>query len=454
MKITVADFLFCVALVIFPMLAVAQVAPPKADWTMLVYVNGKNSLESAAITDFYEMAEVGSSPRVQVIAQVGRPKQHYSTVEGGWSGVYRFRVVKGMKPRPANAVVDLQKEGLNTDMANPDTLEDFVRWGTRTYPAKKTMLVIWNHGQGFRFLLDPDPKNRIIAAKQIRSATEMQVFTGLRGPAVTSGHRAVSSDDDSKGILYNRQIQDTLEKLSKQGIPLDVIGFDACLMSMVETAYALRKIADYMVASEELEPGNGWNYRTILRKLNIKPEMDASELAQEIVSAYENQYQDGDRTTLSTLNLKKVDDFAKSLSDLSNYLLQNISVQKKYISAARSDVRSFGDWDQPPMQTSIDLKLFLSKLKDNNPDKIAVQKIDNTLSLLKNVVVNNYRSAPVSDDGYGGNGLAIYFPESKKIFKDDRFGDGYLPTNTIHPLEFVTSPQTSGWSRLVLKMLE
>lgn len=77
----------CLALLWIPALAVGQSAPPTPEWTFLVYVNGKDNLEAAAITDFYEMAEVGSSPSVQVIAQVGRPRRHHSRAEGAWSGV-------------------------------------------------------------------------------------------------------------------------------------------------------------------------------------------------------------------------------------------------------------------------------------------------------------------------------------------------------------------------------
>ena len=52
---------------------------------------------------------------------------------------------------------------------------------------------------------------------------------------------------------------------------IDVIGFDACLMAMLETAYALRDSGSVMVASEELEPGDGWSYDNFLRRLSPTP---------------------------------------------------------------------------------------------------------------------------------------------------------------------------------------
>lgn len=442
------------------MAASSHSLPAKTEWTVLVYMNGKNNLEAEAIQDFHEMAAVALSPSVRVVVQLGRPKHHFSRAEGVWSGVYRFLMKKDLSPRPANAVFNLQKQGLNTDMASSETLGDFVRWGIKTYPATKTALIIWSHGNGWRLMLSDDERasvkrdERNIVEKNPASE-EMQHLIGRReATLVTAGHRAVSSDADSGNILYNRQIQDTLEMLSREGVRINIIGFDACLMSMIETAFALRKVASYLVASEELEPASGWNYRTILTQLSSDPNIGPPELARTIVRAYKDQYGDDDRTTLSALYLERVEPLAVSLSKLSDYLLTSMSAQRKYIEAARIGMRSFGDWDEPSLQTSIDLKLFLTRLGEKNPDKTIKTKIDRTLSLLEDVFLDNYSAAPVAGEGYGGNGLAIYFPKNKGVFTADRFRDGYLPANTYYPLEFVTSPQTSSWSKLVLKILE
>ena len=78
--------------------------------------------------------------------------------------------------------------------------------------------------------------------------------------------RYVSHDEDTGDKLYNREIQDSLAGLA-QNAKIDVIGFDACLMSMLETAYALRDRGAVMVGSEELEPGDGWSYDNFLENL-------------------------------------------------------------------------------------------------------------------------------------------------------------------------------------------
>lgn len=446
---------FGLLLISVSQLAWSQPASDLADWTLLIYMNAKNSLEGAAITDFNEMAKIGSSKRVNVVVQLGRPRRHHSRAEGTWSGVYRFLVTKGQRPIPSQAVLDLQKKGLGTDMANPDTLEDFLRWGSQTYPAKRKLLVVWSHGQGWRFKPEGEPASTDTPNKVLQSRTERQVLAGLPGePRWAGGHRAVANDEDTGHILYNRQIQDSLLKLAQQGLTLDLIGFDACLMSMVETAYALRKTADFMVASEELEPFNGWNYRSILAELNSQPDADPLALAKILVRAYQKQYEDGNRTTLSAISLRHVAPLAQSLSSLAYQLIGDLPAQKDLITQARGGLRAFGDWDQPPLQTSVDLRLFLTHLKKGNPNPAIVNQLNTTLRLLDDVVVEHYRSAPVANDGYGGNGLAIYFPQSKEAFERDRFSDGYQPSNRLHPLEFVTTPETAGWAKLVRILAE
>ena len=51
------------------------------------------------------------------------------------------------------------------------------------------------------------------------------------------------------------------ERMARAGVKFDFVGFDACLMATYEMAAHMASYADYMVASEELEPGIGWNYQ-------------------------------------------------------------------------------------------------------------------------------------------------------------------------------------------------
>ena len=202
----------------------------KAEWTVLVFLNAKNDLERFAFPNFEQMAAIGSTPEVNLVVEMGRPKHHYTAEHGAWSKTLRFDIKKGTKPEEAGAVADLGA----TNMGDAKTLAEFVRWGRATYPAKRTMLVIWNHGQGWR-AGDPRPEGAPPPPAE---------------PQIAGGHRYVSNDDDTGDKLFNRAIQDALTTLLA-GERLDVIAFDACLMAMVETAYALRGVTRVMVGSEE-----------------------------------------------------------------------------------------------------------------------------------------------------------------------------------------------------------
>ena len=57
------------------------------------------------------------------------------------------------------------------------------------------------------------------------------------------------------------EIQDALSKSQEN---YHVIGFDSCLMATLEVAKVVNGKADFLLASEELEPGHGWNWKHVL----------------------------------------------------------------------------------------------------------------------------------------------------------------------------------------------
>src|SRR3954469_9872954 len=83
-------------------------AQQQAEWTLLVYMNGKNNLEEYALSNFHDMGTIGSTPRVNIVVQLGRPSKHrYARTDGDWSGVLRFYIRKGTQPLPNEAVEDV-----------------------------------------------------------------------------------------------------------------------------------------------------------------------------------------------------------------------------------------------------------------------------------------------------------------------------------------------------------
>jgi hypothetical protein len=204
------------------------------------------------------------------------------------------------------------------------------------YPARHYLLVIWNHGSGWDdsnlyanhgdyFSGDPPPiarkgvvmnaegsvakgqprKARPVAMAQARSAirrAHRALFASTVDTMVRS--RAIAFDDQAKDFLDNMELKRALGEMKKLlGRPLDLIGFDACLMAMLEVNYQIMATARYAVGSEEEEPGNGWPYDRILKALAKKPAMAPDELARTVVAQYAASYGVGDGVTLAAVDL-------------------------------------------------------------------------------------------------------------------------------------------------------
>jgi hypothetical protein len=104
----------------------------------MVYLDGDNNLESAAIGDFLEMSSVGSTSDVNIVVQFDRIPGGVSSY-GDWTDCKRFRVTSGMTPMPANATEDLGE----CNMGDPNTLREFVEWTTTKFPADNYALILW-----------------------------------------------------------------------------------------------------------------------------------------------------------------------------------------------------------------------------------------------------------------------------------------------------------------------
>lgn len=262
-----------------------------AKWTFMVYMAGFNNLSEFATKDLEEMRRVGSSADVKIAVFIKRLNQksaHHIVV--GKDGKQEVREQVG-----------------NADSGDPQTMLDFVRWAAEKAPAERYALVVWNHGSGWQ----PDDLDQIysqvkadrgdsgatprelgVRANQrvARSLFSTSVMEALALP--TSGERAIASDDDTGHSLDTIELNRVLKRAHEDVLdaPLALFGMDACLMSNLEVAYEAQPHVAAVVASEELEPGDGWPYTEILRDLSANPEMDGAELGRAVVQRYIASY--------------------------------------------------------------------------------------------------------------------------------------------------------------------
>ena len=346
--------------------------PSIPEWTVMIYLDADNNLESAGINDINEMEMVGSSDDVNIVVQADRISG-YNISNSNWTTTRRYYIAQDSDPMQINSLFSDLGE---LNMGDPQTLIDFASWAATEYPAKKYLLVIWNHGGGFR------------------------------SPAYTT--KDIAWDDTSGGDRITMpELEYALSEIGTQiGKKIDIVGMDACLMAMTEVAYQIKDCADILVASEESEPGDGWPYDTILAQLVANSTMSSEQLATDIVNKYIIFYP-YDNVTQSAIDLSYMDDLASQLSSLAETIKgDSTAPSNKYITAAYNSQY----YSQSPYSAEkdfIDLYDFCNQLlaySNNLEVKNIGLNIQQTLNYA--VIKSGYNGVSLS----GSKGLSIYFP--------------------------------------------
>jgi len=295
--------------------------PNIPEWTVMVYLDADNNLESAGIDDINEMEMAGSSSDVNIVVQADRipysvlaaNNQGYAddTSNGNWTTTRRYYITQDFDPVQINSQLKSDLGELN--MGDPQTLVDFASWAVTEYPAKKYLLVIWNHGGGFRS---------------------------------TNLAKDIAWDDtNGEDKITMPELEYALSAINTQmGKNIDIVGMDACLMAMTEVVYQIKDYADILVASEENEPGDGWPYDTILDQLVVNPTVSPEQLATDIVDEYVFSYPYRS-VTQSAIDLSYMDTLTSQLSNLASAIMDdNLTIKKNYLEASNSS-QYYGDFD-------------------------------------------------------------------------------------------------------------
>lgn len=379
-----------------------------AEWTWIIYLAGDNNLEGAGREDLKEMQEVGSSERLHLIVQFDSER----------NGTTRYRVEKG-----ALATIETIP-GVNT--GDPKVLADFIAWASQKYPARRYLVDIWNHGAGWENLPPDYNYEELRNTKPVRSAkvkrlkraifrTTAERILARPGPPMLKPEpprteplqpqlvtreglklkarrpellnpelkaevlrpelaprpdhvstRAIAIDTGSHDYLDNQELRHAMS----QGLgasKADILGCDACLMNMLEIAYEMRTTALYMVGSEQTEPGAGWPYAAILKKLAAAPEMAPRDLATTIATEYGAWYhRHGSKSdasaTQSALDLTKLKQVVGAVDELASALIAELPSVGGAIALAVAGAQTFQDFPE-----YVDLGSLATQLRKKLP---------------------------------------------------------------------------------------
>ena len=219
-------------------------------------------------------------------------------------------------------------------------ITEFIKKAVAQAPADRYVLVLWNHGSGS--------------------------IHGYGDP------------ENSSSVI------DIQEAIKNSGVHFDIIGYDACLMATLDSAYSLKDYADYYVASEEVENGFGWDYKKIMETVAANKSISSRDLAVRITEVYQERYIDDPTHTLSVIDLSKIEAVKTAYENYTNAMNSNISAQGTGLNAwvdfndARKIVDHYAEYADSNI-LHVDLKDLVSLSSNGNNDFGLIEAINNAV---------------------------------------------------------------------------
>lgn len=354
-----------------------------AQWTVMVYVAADNDLERFALGDLNEMEFVGSTPDVNIVAQVDRSDK-YTTDDGNWSDTRRYRLEFDPSLGRINSpVVETVGE---TNTGDPQTLVDFAAWAVENYPAQNYALIVWNHGG--------------------------------------SWYGAATDDSADGDELTLPEIDSALSQINEIAgdNKLEFIGFDACLMGAMEIYQTLAPYGRYAIASPELVPGFGWNYIDFLLELTQQPSMDGAALGRSVVDSFMSFYTDiatnYDVFSLGVVNLQEEPIVNDALATFFELVNQDPQKALNVIAAARNETFVHGGFDDPQytdVWAAVDLLQFMDTIRSSSDYPDLARAANQVFTALGQMVTYYRGNGVFADTG----AVSIYFPRAVRFYEED-----------------------------------
>lgn len=357
-KILVPAMIICLVVIMY--FATNGFAFLSGKRTIMIYMIGSDleSKYAAASLDIHEIGNSGADfDKVNVLIYTGGSQK--------WQNEN--------VPDDKNAIFKVNKDGSlkrleifeKVSMTESSTLASFLEYGYKNYKASKYSLILWDHGGG-----------------------------PIYGYGI---------DQNFIGSLTIPKLKQAFENSPFKNKKLEMIGFDACLMSSMEIASLLSNYANYMVASQEVEPGYGWDYGFLG---DLKNSTSTVDFGMSIVNHFENFYSKSYKTkgiTLSLLDLSKVSAVEDAIDDLFKDVDSNLTIDYSNVSRTRNQAKSFGRVSANSLYDLVDLYDLINKLPSNYSEKATKVK-----DVLNTFIV--YQKTDLADT----YGISIYFPFENK----------------------------------------
>lgn len=353
------------------------------EWTVMVFMNAHNNLSDSQLLglvgkwaekDVAEMKEVGTTDKVNIVVELG--------LKG--KGSKRMLITK--KNGILSSGEQVYSEDPKADMGDYKRVVEFARWAKTTFPAKKTMLVLWNHGLGWI-----DPK-----MDQAPSGT---------------GNKGILFDDETKNYLRTAQMKEMMRQIGYT----DIVMQNACLQQMAEVLYEMKDSVGLFVGSEETMLAQGYDYTKLLNFMNANPAFTNEQLSDWLMNWYREFYAGGMQvgpvtmplnemgSTLSTVRPAALGELPGYLDAFAGAAMRNNEAEAA--KAAIANVVRFTSLDPANDKKKLiaayaDLYDFASILGANAQSPETKQAAQNLMSFIKNTLV--MRSVGLNGDKVNG----------------------------------------------------
>jgi len=386
----------------------------KKEWTILVYMAADNDLRRFAVRNIQQMTTIGSNSRFNLLVHLD--------IKTGKDKVSEFYYIEKDKVTEFKVY---QNDMLPMDSGNPQTLLEFCKHGITGFPANHYMLVAWNHGTGTinprhgRFI---NP-SLLFSFNPLTNKLELDrsvAYLDLVSEEI-GNLRGVCWDDTTGNYLSNETLANTLQTVCKKylnGNSFDIIGFDACLMSMVEVASLLKNCGKIVIGSQEVELGTGWHYALILMRF-AQSAPSAEEFAKHIVTSYQRAYNNiTNDYTLSAIRLSTMTQLEQNINQIAailDQLLKDPATKEmiKDIIRQSRDPRMCTHFDEPSYVDWFNLYENLEKNINTHQQFFSSSIIDDLQKYLyeRHEIIRSLIVAHVAGKNLtNARGISIYFP--------------------------------------------
>ncbi len=432
---------------------------PKAHTTLIVYMAADNDLRSFAARNIKQMAAIGSNKHLHIAVHLD------IRITGNKKITRRYYIEQ-------NKILHMNVNDPHTqkmDSGQPDTLISACKWAITNFPANEYVLVFWNHGTG---ILDP-AHGRIISPTELftynptLNKLELDRSTSILGdidirsphnsddlllflnqfddnqewsditeilqadmndcqPPIDQDPKGICWDDSTGNYLTNQKVDIALTTIRKECLnnkKFSIIGFDACLMSMLEVGNLFKKHAHIMVGSQEVELGTGWNYQKVLEPF-LHGAISKRDFACHITHVYEETY--NKITNDYTQSAVFLDDLAyleDNLDEIANLLIEALKLQKSKsvhnaIRASKNkllcthfDEPSYVDLHHLYTNLEYNLKHFsFTNLQAGTKIVTELRRLlDHGRTIIRKLVLANVCGKNLNQ----ARGISIYFPENR-----------------------------------------